>query len=454
MVWVIKELILKPKWVRNRCGRVRKWYENAAEEYGISWINIAKSNSPRGFNVRGISHTKRRRNRATAQRRRLRRLHASGRLHIAPSASDDDSSQEGSVGMPASSDLDSDDDSTAPPPPPLSLHADMMTEVEAESDASPDHDQAEVTDSASHTAYARRTFVNLMNLRQRQTPATWDATAGLLIEDVFGENAILQYLEPFRLRLLHKLHSVLRSFTIERLNQCRPDGAQGVWCFYDVQFMGYLLETAAEQYAPNPTRPAQAAARKLLIVPFHNTVLDKARLNAILHSAAVQRCIAPAHRDLVGDCMVAYRYDTPIGRRWHNVKRYALMTNDELNRLRTEPCGCGAVPGEFKSDALTPGESHLLTTDPHFLPTPNLQRVCQMGSKYRPSVSSAASHLDSVSREQVLHDVTAPIKRFALGAEGRIGMSGSMRPWLTEAMSQIQDALDGIPDGTSVHSTP
>ena len=96
---------------------------------------------------------------------------------------------------------------------------------------------------------------------------------------------------------------------------------------------------------------------------------------------------------------VAYCYDTPIGRRWHNVKRYALMTSDELNRLRAEPCGCGAVSGEFTSDALTPGTSHLLTTDPTVLPTPNLQRVCQMGSKYRPSVSSAASHLDSASRE-------------------------------------------------------
>ena len=165
--------------------------------------------------------------------------------------------------------------------------------------------------------------------------------------------------------------------------------------------------------------------------------------------------IAPAHRDLVEDCLVAYRYDTPIGRRWHNVKRYALMTHAELNKLRREACGSNAIPGELKSDALTPGESHLLTTDPHVLPTPNLQRVCQMGSKYRPSVSSAASHLDSVSREQVLHDVTAPIKRFASGAEDRIGMSGSMRPWLTEAMSQIHTALDDIPDGTYIqHPLP
>ena len=77
-----------------------------------------------------------------------------------------------------------------------------------------------------------------MILRQRQTPATWDAATGQLVEDVIGENAILQYLEPFRLRLLHKLHFISGSFTIEHLNQCRPDGAQSVWCFDDVQFMG------------------------------------------------------------------------------------------------------------------------------------------------------------------------------------------------------------------------
>ena len=75
-----------------------------------------------------------------------------------------------------------------------------------------------------------------------------------------------------------------------------------------------------------------------------------------------------------------------------------------------------------------------------------------MGSKYRPSVSSAASHLDSASREQVLHDVTAPIKRFALGAESRIiiGMPDSMQHWLAEAMFQVRTALDSIPDGTYI----
>lgn len=57
----------------------------------------------------------------------------------------------------------------------------MLAEVEAESDASSDHGQAEVIDSASRTAYARRAYVHLMNLRQRQTPATWDTTTGLLI---------------------------------------------------------------------------------------------------------------------------------------------------------------------------------------------------------------------------------------------------------------------------------
>ena len=266
----------------------------------------------------------------------------------------------------------------------------------------------------------------------------------------FGENVILQYLEPFGLRLLHKLHFVLNNFTTEHLNRCRPDGAQTAWCFDDVQFMDFCLVSATELHAPGAPRPTQTAARRLLIVPFHNTVLDKARLNAILHSEAVQQCIAPRHKDLVGDCMVAYRYDTPIGRRWHNVKRHALMTSDDLNRLRTEPCGCGAVSGEFKSDALTPGTSHLLTTDPTVLPTPNLWRVCQMGSKYRPSVSSAASHLDSTSREQGLHDVTAPMQRFALGAESRIGIPGSMQHWLTEAMFQTRTALDSIPDGTYI----
>ena len=207
-----------------------------------SWINImiAKSSSPRGFNGRGISHNKRRRTRATALRKRLHRLHTSGRLHTTPLASGDDSSQDGSVAMPASSEYSSNDDDTAPPPPPLSPHANMLTEVENESGASLDA-PTEVPDSASHTAYARRAFVHLMNLRHRQTSATWDTTTGQLVEDVFGENAILQYLKPFRLRLLHKLHFVLRSFTIEHLNQCRPNGAQTAWCFDDVQFMGYLF---------------------------------------------------------------------------------------------------------------------------------------------------------------------------------------------------------------------
>ena len=74
-----------------------------------------------------------------------------------------------------------------------------------------------------------------------------------------------------------------------------------------------------------------------------------------------------------------------------------------------------------------------------------------MGNKYRPSVGSGTSHLDSVSRQQVLHDVTAPMQRFALRAEDRIGMSGSMQPCrLTEAISQIHAALDDIPDGTYI----
>ena len=37
-----------------------------------------------------------------------------------------------------------------------------------------------------------------------------------------------------------------------------------------------------ELHALGAPRQAQAAARRLLIVPFHNTVLDKARFNATL----------------------------------------------------------------------------------------------------------------------------------------------------------------------------
>ena len=74
----------------------------------------------------------------------------------------------------------------------------MLTEIEAESETSgPGH--AEVTDSATYAGYARRAFVYLVNLRRRvgQTTATWDAMTGRLIEDVFGENVILQYLQTF-----------------------------------------------------------------------------------------------------------------------------------------------------------------------------------------------------------------------------------------------------------------
>ena len=73
-----------------------------------------------------------------------------------------------------------------------------------------------------------------------------------------------------------------------------------------------------------------------------------------------------------------------------------------------------------------------------------------MGSNYRPMVSSSAVHLDPSGRAQVLHDVTAPIKRYAAQAEVRIGMHGSMRAWLTEVMSQITSALEAIPDGTHI----
>ncbi len=189
-----------------------------------------------------------------------------------------------------------------------------------------------------------------------------------------------------------------------------------------------------------------------MIIPFHNTVLDKADLNRILHSDEAQQAIAPDHRAQVGDLLVAYKYDDPIGRMWRNTKRYAFMSSTELDRLRTEPCGCCNIAGRYKSSYQ--GQQHLLTSDPHILcsltDTGNLEQVCSMGAKYRPTVNSAAVYLDASSRAQVLHDVTAPIRHFAHQAEARIGTFNSMQPWLTQVLSRVEQALDAIPDGTCI----
>ncbi|DBA82066.1 TPA: hypothetical protein ACH3X2_006810 [Trebouxia sp. C0005] len=425
----IKDSALMPLLVLGRPGDFadRADFHARMDHHEAYFIDVAKTLSPRGYNVRNTNQAKRKRNRATARRKRENRA-----IQNQPSPNPDPSS-------------DSDPDNT-PPPPPLSPQGRLLAgQAAAPALGAAPGGQPSPVSALPYSSYARRAYIHLRELRLLQNTFTWNAATNTPSTSLVGENPVLTYLKVCHMRALTKMSRVMGGFSITNLDRCRPAGASCSWTFDDVQFLLACIAFCVAHHAQRTPRDRTQAARKLLILPFHSIALDKAHVNRILHSQSAVDAILPAHRPLVGSFTVGYRYDHPIGRQWHNTKRYAFMTSAQWHAIRTAPCGCSRIASRYKLG------DHLLTSHPDLLPTCNLQHVCRLGSKYRPIVSGSSSVMDPDTRRAILAMLRPAIEGFARSAEERICMHHSMQAWIQEVMSQLSHALDAIPDGTSLH---
>ncbi len=185
------------------------------------FIDVAKTLSPRGYNVRTTNQAKRECNRATARRKR-------GNRAVQNQSSPDPSS---------SSDSDPDD---APPPPPLSPQGQLLAgQAAAPALGAAQRGQPSPVSALPCSSYARRASVHLKELRLLQNAFTWNAATNNPSTSLVGENPVLAYLKVCHMRALTKMSGVLSGFSVTDLDRCRPAGATCSWTFDDVQF--YVL---------------------------------------------------------------------------------------------------------------------------------------------------------------------------------------------------------------------
>ncbi len=192
------------------------------------WMNTLKTIQPRGFNVRNIAYVKRARNRATAQRKRSHHQVQAVPPQLALASDDSDDGVDNDTplsdphdppGMVLDPNFHSDylDEGTPPPPPPS-----PSGPVLAHAQAGPmglqgDDGGGPVSASAKpYSAYARCAYTHMLHLRQRQTPACWNAVLSQPLRLNAVENPILMYLKPFRTRRLSKMSAVLTSVSVYR----------------------------------------------------------------------------------------------------------------------------------------------------------------------------------------------------------------------------------------------
>lgn len=212
------------------------------------------------------------------------------------------------------------------------------------------------------------------------------------------DHHIVTYLSDMRHRTVGMMLHVMREFSLEQLNELRPqcassadqDGfrapAEPAWSADAIQLIIKTINAYLDCTLRHSTANAPGSHRKLLIVHFSHPGLDAVGLGRLLSEPEIVASIPSHYRESVGRPLVAFKYAKPIGLQWHNTRRYAHMSNVALANIRSSPCSCASIPDRYKC------QGHLRTSDPAVLadpramarPSANLRDLCAMGSKFRP----------------------------------------------------------------------
>ena len=175
------------------------------------FIDVAKTLSPRGYNVRNTNQAKRDRNRATAHRKR--------QSHVVQDHASPDPDSIPNINLDH-------DPGNAPPPPPLSPQGQLLASQAAAPTLGAAQDgQLNPVSALPYSSYARRAYVHLRGLRLLQNALTWDAAANAPSTSLVGENPVLTYLKVCHMRTLTKISGVLTGFSMVDLDRCRPADA-------------------------------------------------------------------------------------------------------------------------------------------------------------------------------------------------------------------------------------
>ena len=167
--------------------------------------------------------------------------------------------------------------------------------------------------------------------------------------------------------------------------------------------------------------------------------IDETGLNTLLHDPVVVNSNPAHYKQKIGQPLVAFKYGTPIGVQWHNTKRFAHMSEAELDAIRNAPFACHLIPDKYKASG------HLRTADPEFCSTPNSRQACAMGSKFR--LGAVSDPIDSTARSAILSSLTSAVTDFARKSEDRVGMKGCMQEWRGLVLARLQTIVAAIPEG-------
>ena len=178
-----------------------------------------------------------------------------------------------------------------------------------------------------------------------------------------------------------------------------------------------------------------------MVVKFADTPgLDKVSLNSIFNDPFIVSFIPSHLRKPIGDPFLCWKNSATIGSHWHNAKRIALMSADELSRICDGPCNCSTFHDADKQDG------HLLTTNCDVLPSQSLAALGRMGAKYRPH--DCPSYLSPEWRSAIIAVMQRAAARFAREAEARVSTPGCMTAWKAEVDVKFEQRVNQIPDGT------
>lgn len=241
-----------------------------------------------------------------------------------------------------------------------------------------------------------------------------------------------------------KVLHVLEQYSISHLQRfCSRSSLSAqvfVWSYDRLLFVRCCLKAHLQLVSRYDTAP-DPADRRLLVVKFSNAPgLGKVSLHSIFGDPFIVSLIPGHLRRQIGNPFLAWKSSSTIASHWHNAKRIAAMSADELSSICSNPCLCEAYHDVHKQDG------HLMTTDCGVLPSESLSALGNMGAKYSPHV--CPSYLNPESRSEILKVMQGAVAQFARQAEARVGTPGCMTAWQSEVDFKIAERVNQIPDGT------
>jgi hypothetical protein len=184
----------------------------------------------------------------------------------------------------------------------------------------------------------------------------------------------------------------------------------------------------------------------MFLSPFSSRFLDFIPFASFFEAPAVVALLPPnAPRR---PSMVAFSYATPIGPSFYNFRQVACNNSwAELQAIRTSSsCVCGRP--EF-SHLRDPHHSHIITTDPSFLPTANLRALWRLGTKHRPQPPGCPSSLTACARASLLTVTSHAISEYCERVERSLRAPGCMQPWGAAILQRAETFIAGMPSVSS-----